>query len=121
MQSVGCGQNAHYAATRLFAEAIRGSTAMRPRRATSSIAEATTTQPRAPRSISGRPWYLLLHAAGAVPRTSNAHLGYPAAMLGVPLRAVWQIGSGRRPARLVLLLLVRRAADELEPEPVARP
>ena len=39
------------------------------------------------------PFYLLLHAVGAVPRESErARSRYPDAMAGVPLRAVWQIG-----------------------------
>ena len=38
------------------------------------------------------PFYLLLRAVGAVPANPNAHLRYPDAMAGIPLRAVWQIG-----------------------------
>src|SRR5437764_14941749 len=62
------------------------------------------------------PWYLLLHTTGAVPANPNAALGYPAAMLGVPLRAIWQIGLWAvvLPA-LVLLLLVRNMVERIEP------
>jgi hypothetical protein len=62
------------------------------------------------------PFYLLLHAVGAVPPNPNAHLSYPDAMAGVPLRAVWQIGLWAvvLPA-LGLLLLLRRAVEWIEP------
>jgi phage shock protein PspC (stress-responsive transcriptional regulator) len=117
MQSVGCGQNAHYAATRSFAEGhpwidrYASETCDVVRRDGHDYAAKGPAL-----DFWAAPWYMLLHAVGAVPSNRNAHLGYPAAMLGVPLRAVWQIGLWAvvLPS-LVLLLLVRRLADELEP------
>jgi hypothetical protein len=117
LQSVGCGQNAHYAATRSFAEGhpwidrYAAETCDIVHRGDHYYAAKGPAL-----DLWAAPWYLLLHAAGAVPSNPNAHLGYPAAMLGVPLRAVWQIGLWAvvLPG-LALLLLVRRAADELEP------
>ena len=117
MQSVGCGQNAHYAATRAFAEGhpwidrYASETCDVVRRNGHYYAAKGPAL-----DFWAAPWYMLLHAVGAVPSNRNEHLGYPAAMLGVPLRAVWQIGLWAvvLPS-LVLLLLVRRAADELEP------
>jgi hypothetical protein len=117
MESVGCAQTSHYAATRAFA-------AGRPD--IDRYAQETCDLVRVGRHFYAAkgpamdfwsaPWYLLLHAAGAVPTNPNAGLGYPAAMLGVPLRAIWQIGLWAvvLPA-LGLLLLVRRAVESIEP------
>ncbi len=62
------------------------------------------------------PWYLLLRSTGAVPHNPNAGKPYPEAMLGVPLRALWQIGLWAvvLPA-LLLLVLLRRTVERLEP------
>ncbi|MCW2976524.1 MAG: hypothetical protein JWM06_1805 [Actinomycetia bacterium] len=117
MQSPGCGQNAHYAATRSFAEGH----AYIDRYAT----ETCDVVRRGGHVYAAKgpaldlwsvPWYLVLRSVGAVPPNPNAHLGYPAAMVGVPLRALWQMGlwSVVLPA-LALLLLVRRTVDRLEP------
>jgi hypothetical protein len=117
MESVGCAQTSHYAATRSFAEG-------RPN--IDPYAQETCDLVRVGRhyfaakgpamDLWAAPWYLLLHAVGAVPANPNAALRYPAAMLGVPLRAIWQIGLWAvvLPA-LGLLMLVRRTVDRLEP------
>src|SRR4029077_19664691 len=62
------------------------------------------------------PFFLQVHAVGAVPPNPNARLSYPDAMAGVPLRAVWQIGLWAvvLPA-LGLLLLLPRAVEWIEP------
>ena len=62
------------------------------------------------------PWYLLLRSAGAVPHNPNAGRPYPEAMLGVPLRALWQVGLWAvvLPA-ILLLVLLRRTVERLEP------
>jgi hypothetical protein len=117
LQSVGCGQNAHYAATRSFA-------AGRP--SVDKYAHETCDLVRRDghfyaakgpaMDFWSAPWYLLLHAVHAVPANRNAGMSYPAAMVGVPLRAVWQIGLWAvvLPG-LLLLVLMRRAADAVEP------
>ena len=55
VQSVGCGQNAHYAATGRSPRATRTSTGTRRRRATSCAVTVTPTPRRGRRSTSGRP------------------------------------------------------------------
>lgn len=117
MQSVGCAQTSHYAATRAIAE---GNPAI------DKYAEETCDLVRRnghfyaakgpAMDFWSAPWYLLLRSVGAVPANRNHGLGYPAAMLGVPLRALWQIGLWAivLPA-LGLLMLMRRAVDRLEP------
>jgi hypothetical protein len=117
LQSVGCGQNAHYAATRSFAEGhpyvdrYATETCDLVRRGGHFYAAKGPAL-----DLWSTPWYLLLRTVHAVPANRNAGAPYPAAMLGVPLRAIWQIGLWAvvLPGA-VLLLLVRRAADAIEP------
>src|SRR5205814_2938483 len=117
MESVGCAQTSHYAATRAIAEG--SPTIDRYAEETCDLVRSNGHfyAAKAPAmDLWAAPWYLLLHAAGAVPPNRNHGLGYPAAMLGVPLRALWQITLWAvvLPAA-GLLLLVRRAVDRLEP------
>src|SRR4051794_24214095 len=62
------------------------------------------------------PWFRILHKLGAVPPDMNQDAGFPAAMVGVPQRAIWQMGLWAVvvPA-ILLLLLVRRTVDRIEP------
>src|SRR5437016_5785728 len=117
MESVGCAQTSHYAATRAIAEG--SPTIDRYAEETCDLVRSNGHYyaAKAPAmDLWAAPWYLLLHAAHAVPRNRNQGLGYPAAMLGVPLRALWQIGLWAvvLPA-LGLLVLMRRTVDRLEP------
>jgi hypothetical protein len=117
LQPVGCGQTSHYAATRSFAEG---------RPFIDRYAEETCDLVRrdghyyaakAPAmDFWAAPWYLALRGLGAVPPNPQAGEGYPAAMLGLPVRALWQIGLWAvvLPA-LGLLVLVRRTVERLEP------
>jgi hypothetical protein len=117
MQSVGCGQNAHYAATRSFAEGhpyvdrYAQETCDLVRRSTHFYAAKGPAM-----DFWSAPWYLALRSVGLVPKNRNPGTQFPAAMTGVPLRAIWQIGLW---AVVVpgafLLLLVRRLADDVEP------
>src|SRR4051812_22846270 len=113
MQSVRGGQNAHYAATPPIAGGhphvgrYGQETCDLVRRNGHFYAAKGPAM-----DFWSAPWYLLLHAVHAVPANRNAGMSYPAAMVGVPLRAVWQIGLWAvvLPG-LLLLLLTRRAAD----------
>jgi hypothetical protein len=117
MQSVGCAQSAHYAAIRAIAEGhpfidrYANETCDLVRSGGHYYAAKGPAL-----DIWTAPFYLVLHAAHAVPKNPNVHLRYPDAMAGVPLRAVWQIGLWAvvLPA-LGLLLLMRRTVDRLEP------
>ena len=117
MGSAGCNQTAHYAATRSFAEGHPD---------VDRYAEETCDLVR----VNGHfyvakgpamdwwaaPWYLLLRSVGAVPANPNAGQGYPAAMAGVPLRALWQITLWAVVLPAVLLLvLMRRTVERIEP------
>src|SRR5947207_2748374 len=117
MESVGCAQTSHYAATRAIAEG--SPTIDRYAEETCDLVRSNGHYyaAKAPAmDLWAAPWYLLLRAAHAVPGNRNHGLGYPAAMLGVPLRALWQIGLWAvvLPA-LGLLVLMRRTAERLEP------
>jgi hypothetical protein len=117
MQSTGCAQTSHYAATRAIADGAP--TIDRYARETCDLVRENGHAYAAKGPLMdfwSAPWYLLLHAVGAVPRNPNAALPYPAAMYGVPLRALWQIGLWAvvLPA-LALLLLLRYAVERLEP------
>jgi hypothetical protein len=116
-QSVGCAQSAHYAAIRSIAQG--DPTIDRYANETCDLVKVGGHYYAAKGpalDLWSAPYYLVLHAAHAVPKNPNARLTYPNAMAGVPLRAVWQIGLWAvvLPA-LGLLLLMRRTVDRLEP------
>jgi len=117
MQSVGCGQNAHYAATRSFAEGHPYVDRYAQQTCDLVHRGAHYYAAKGPAlDFWAAPWYLALRAVHLVPRDHNVGMRYPAAMAGVPLRAVWQIGLWAVVLPGVLLLvLVRRIADEVEP------
>ena len=117
LESVGCAQTSHYAATRSIAEGHPFIDRYAEETCDLVHANGHFYAAKGPAlDFWAAPWYLALRAAGAVPANPNHGLGYPAAMLGVPLRALWQIGLWAvvLPA-LGLLLLVRRTVDRLEP------
>ena len=117
MESVGCAQTSHYAATRAIADGTptidryAGETCDLVRSGGHYYAAKGPAM-----DFWSAPWYLLLHGVGAVPANRNHGLGYPAAMFGVPLRALWQIGLWAvvLPA-LGLLVLMRRTVERLAP------
>jgi hypothetical protein len=117
LQSVGCPQNAHYAGTRAIASGVPFID--RWSEQTCDLVKAGSHYYAAKGPLLdfwSAPWYLLLHTVGAVPHDRNVGMGYPDAMVGVPLRAIWQIGLWAvvLPS-LLLLLLVRKLADDIEP------
>jgi hypothetical protein len=117
VQDVGCGQNAQYVATKAVAagrpdvDRYAGETCDLVRYGGHYYAAKAPAL-----AFWSAPWYRLLDAAGAVPANPAAGRGYPAAMLGTPVRALWQIGLWAivLPA-LVLLVLLRRTVERLEP------
>src|SRR3954467_15808748 len=122
MQSVGCGQNAHYAATRSFAEGrpyvdrYAQETCDLVRRGGHFYAAKGPAM-----DFWSAPWYLLLRTAHLVPKNRNPGTQFPAAMTGVTLRAIWQIGLWAvvLPGAF-LLLLVRRLRGDGRPATPAR-
>jgi hypothetical protein len=117
MESVGCAQNSHYAAIRSFAY---GHPYIDPFAQTTCDLVHTNGHYYAAKAPAmdfwTAPWFRVLHKLGAVPPDLNQDAGYPAAMVGVPQRAIWQMGLWAVviPA-VLLLLLVRRTVDRIEP------
>jgi hypothetical protein len=117
LESVGCAQTSHYAAARAIARGMPFIDRWAEQTCDLVRTNGHFYAAKGPAmDFWAAPWYLLLHAVGAVPRDHNRGMGYPAAMYGVQLRALWQIGLWAvvLPA-LGLLLLVRRTVDRLEP------
>lgn len=117
MQSVGCAQTAHYAAERAFASGTPRIDRWASETCDSVRVGGHVYAAKGPlMDLWATPWYLLLHAAGAVPGNPNAGDAYPAAMAGVPLRAIWQMGLWAVVLPSILLLvLVRRTVERIEP------
>jgi hypothetical protein len=117
MQSAGCAQTSHYAAIRAFASGHPYIDRYAEESCDIVHWHGHYYAAKGPAlDFFAVPWYLLLRTIGAVPSNPNRGLGYPAAMAGVPLRALWQIGLWAvvLPA-LGLLILLRRTANRLEP------
>ncbi len=117
MQSVGCAQTSHYAAERAFSAGRPTIDRWANETCDSVRVGGHVYSAKGPlMDLWAAPWYLALHAAGAVPPNRNAGAAYPAAMVGVPLRAIWQMGLWAvvLPS-ILLLLLVRRTVERIEP------
>jgi hypothetical protein len=117
LQSVGCAQSAHYAATRSIAEGHPYIDRYKNETCDLVRTHGHYYAAKGPLlELWSAPFYLLLRTVGAVPANPNAGLRYPDAMAGVPLRAVWQIGLWAvvLPA-IGLLVLLRRAVEWIEP------
>jgi hypothetical protein len=117
MQSVGCAQTAHYAAERAFS-AGRPAIDRRANETCDSVrVGGHVYAAKGPlMDLWAVPWYRVLHSVGAVPKNPHARDPYPAAMAGVPLRAIWQMGLWAvvLPS-ILLLLLVRGMVERIEP------
>ena len=117
MQSVGCAQNAHYDAARAVASGVPYIDRWAEQTCDLVRSNGHYYAAKGPAmDFWTAPWYLFLHAVHAVPKDRNVGLGYPDAMVGVPLRAIWQIGLWAVvvPA-LGLLVLTRRMVERIEP------
>ena len=117
MQSTGCAQTAHYAAIRAYAAGHPYIDRYAGESCDIVHENGHYYAAKAPAmDFWTVPWYLLLHAVGAVPGNRNPGQGYPNEMLGVPQRALWQmtLWAVVLPA-LGLLLLLRRSVERLEP------
>jgi len=117
MQSVGCAQTAHYAAERAFASGRPTIDRWASETCDSVRVGGHVYAAKGPlMDLWAAPWYLALRSVGAVPSNPNAGDRYPAAMTGIPLRAIWQMGLWAvvLPS-LLLLVLVRRTVERYEP------
>jgi hypothetical protein len=117
LESVGCAQNSHYAAIRSFAFGVPYIDSFAQTTCDLVYTNGHYYAAKAPAmDFWTAPWYRLLHKVGAVPPDLNQKAGYPAAMLGVPQRAIWEmtLWAVVLPA-IALLLLVWRTVERIEP------
>src|SRR5690349_4089612 len=85
MQSVGCAQNAHYAAARAVADGVPYIDKWAAETCDSVRAHGHVYAAKGPAmDFWSAPWYLLLRTLHAVPPNRNLGMSYPAAMVGVP-------------------------------------
>src|SRR5205823_4123276 len=92
VQPVGCNQNSHYAAVQSFARGHATIDRYANETCDTSWWHGHFYSAKSPGlALVTVPWYLLLRAAGADPRNPELHARFPAAMLGVPARAIWQL------------------------------
>jgi hypothetical protein len=117
VQDVGCGQTSHYVAVKALAHGVANVDRYAGETCDLVRYHGHYYAAKAPAlDFWTVPWYAFLHGIGAVPDGPHAGARYPAAMLAVPVRALWELGLWAvvLPA-LALLVLVSRTADRLEP------
>jgi hypothetical protein len=117
VQDVGCGQTSHYVAVKALAHGVANVDRYAGETCDLVRYHGHYYAAKAPAlDFWSLPWYAFLHGIGAMPSGPQAGARYPAAMLAVPVRALWELGIWAvvLPA-LALLVLVRRTADRLEP------
>ena len=117
VQPVGCNQTSHYAAVQSFARGHATIDRFADETCDTSWWHGHFYSAKSPGlALVTVPWYELLRAAGADPRNPRLHAGFPAAMLAVPPRAIWQLSLwGVVLPLLALLLLVRAEVERVVP------
>jgi hypothetical protein len=117
LQSAGCAQTAHYAGIRAIANGLPYIDQWTQQTCDAVRSGGHVYAAKGPLlDLWTAPWYMLLHAVGAIPPDRNVGMKYPNAMVGVQLRALWQMSLWAvvLPG-LLLLVLVRKAAERIEP------
>jgi hypothetical protein len=117
VQDVGCGQTSHYVAVKALAHGVANVDRYAGETCDLVRYHGHYYAAKAPAlDFWSLPWYAFLHGIGALPNGPHAGARYPAGMLAVPVRALWELGIWAvvLPA-LTLLVLMRRTADRLEP------
>src|SRR5919204_5269012 len=93
VQPVGCNQTSHYAAIQSYARGHATIDRYASETCDTSWWHGHYYSAKSPgMALFTVPWYELLRAVGADPRNPALGSGFPAAMLGVPARAIWQLG-----------------------------
>ena len=117
VQDVGCGQTSHYVAVKAIAHGVPNVDRYAGETCDLVRYHGHYYAAKAPAlDLWSVPWYAFLHGIGAMPNGPRPGARYPAGMLAVPVRALWELGLWAvvLPA-LALLALVRRTADRLAP------
>jgi hypothetical protein len=117
LQPVGCNQTAHLALVKSLTDGTPRIDAYAAESCDTAYIDGHYYAAKAPGlALASFPWYGTLRLAGlAVGQTPRAS-SWPEAMLELPRRATWQVSIvGATLAALLLLLLVRSAAERIVP------
>jgi hypothetical protein len=117
LQPPGCNQTAHYALVQALADGTPRIDRYQAQTCDTAFVDGHYYAAKSPGlAFFTLPWYLGLDAVGAVPESRALDKGFPAAMLAVPRRALWQVGLwGAVLPALVLVGLFWAVARRLEP------
>jgi hypothetical protein len=117
LQPPGCNQTAHYALVQALAHGSPSIDAYHAESCDIAYVGGHYYAAKAPGlALFTLPWFLVLKAVGAVPRDPALGSGYPAAMVSLPRRALWQVGLfGAVLPALLLLVLVRLVGERVAP------
>jgi hypothetical protein len=117
LQPPGCNQTAHYALVQSLAHGTLRIDRYHDETCDTAYVGGHYYAAKAPGlALFTEPWFELLRALHVVPHDRAVDAGYPVAMGAMPRRALWQVGLwGSVVPALVLVLLLRRVADELVP------
>jgi len=114
MQPVGCNQTAHYSLVESIYDGSPRIDRYRTQSCDVSFIDGHYYTAKAPGlALASMPWFVVLKAVGAVPANPALGRGFPAAMVELPRRAIWQMRLwGALVPSLILLWLVFRVAEK---------
>jgi hypothetical protein len=117
LQPPGCNQTAHYALVQSLADGSPRIDRFDAETCDTAYVDGHWYAAKSPGlALFTLPWFLALKGLGLVPRNDALPRGYPAAMVELPRRALWQVGLwGAVLPALVLVLLVALVSERLEP------
>ena len=117
MQPVGCNQTAHYSLIQSLSDHTPHIDRYSDQTCDTAYVDGHYFAAKAPGlALATLPWYVVLHAVGAIPVNPDLHGGFPAAMLSLPRRALWEVGLvGTVLPALLLLVLIGTVAERIAP------
>ena len=118
LQPVGCNQTAHLGLVKALTDGTPRIDAYAAETCDTAYIDGHYYAAKAPGlALASFPWYGALRLAGLAVGQAPRASSWPEAMLELPRRATWQVSIvGATLAALLLLLLVRSAAERIVPE-----
>ena len=118
LQPVGCNQTAHLGLVKALTDGTPRIDAYAAETCDTAYIDGHYYAAKAPGlALASFPWYGALRLAGLAVGQAPRASSWPQAMLELPRRATWQVSIvGATLAALLLLLLVRSAAERIVPE-----
>ena len=118
LQPVGCNQTAHLGLVKALTDGTPRIDAYAAETCDTAYIDGHYYAAKAPGlALASFPWYGTLRLAGLAVGQAPRASSWPQAMLELPRRATWQVSIvGATLAALLLLLLVRSAAERIVPE-----